>query len=233
MTDPKSKSDKDAGNLSESALTHLTDIYVSTKYNRQTDISNRYIQKGLMVEEDSITLYSRVKKKFYKKNAEHLKNEFIQGTPDMYAGKSIHEADHIIDVKSSWDIFTFFRTLTKKMNSDYYWQLQGYMALTGAKSSTLAYCLVDTPEVLIVSEKRSLFYKMGIATDENRDYMEACEQLEKVMKYDDIPLKDRVIEFAIDRNDDDINRLYERIKKARIHLNELEKKFNPQTLIAA
>lgn len=228
MTEPKSKSDKDAGNLSESAKAHLVDIFVSKKYNRQTDIQNKYIQKGLMVEEDSITLYSRVKKKFFKKNKERISNPFITGEPDLFEGPAVVNAELIIDTKSSWDIFTFFRTKTKPVDNMYYWQGQGYMALTGASKFIVAFCLVNTPEILINDEKRRLMYKMGLATDENDDFIQACEELERLMKYDDIPMQERVIEFVIDRNEEDIQAAYKKIAKCRQYLNDLELSFNPQ-----
>ena len=231
MTDPRAKKDKDAGNLSEGAKTHLIDVYVSAKYGRQTDIANKYTNKGLMVEEDSITLCSRVKKQFFKKNEDHLSNEFIKGTPDLFTGLDIHHAEKIIDVKSSWDIFTFFRTLTKDMNSLYYWQLQAYMALTGATAATLAYCLVNTPLTLINDEKRKLLWKMGVISEEDESYKEACALLEKQMVYDDIPLKEKMIEYPIYRNDEDIERLYQKVKRAREYLNELE--VNNSVMIAS
>lgn len=230
MAEPKAKKDKDEGNLSEGAKTHLIDVYVSKKYGRNTNIQTKYTNKGLQVEEDSITLYSRLKKNFYKKNESSLNNDFIQGTPDLFTGTEIYHADTIIDVKSSWDIFTFFRTLSKKINDLYYWQLQGYMALTGARSANLAYCLIDTPFMLIEDEKRKLMYKMGAATSENKDFEEACIELEKSMIYGDIPMEDRMIEFPVERNDDDIQTLYEKIKKARIFLDEFENRKNKKPL---
>jgi hypothetical protein len=227
MVEAKNKAEKERGDLSETCKTHLIDVFVANKYNRQTDIQNKYVQKGLMVEEDSITLYSRLKKNFFKKNIEHLKNEFIQGTPDLFVGNDIYKASIIIDIKSSWDIFTFLRNYTKDINTQYYWQLQGYMALTSAKEAILAYCLIDTPEVLIDDEKRKLFYKMNAGTELNEDYIQACEDLEKNMKFSDIPIKNRVIEFKIERNDDAIERMYQRVIKCREYLNELEAKLNP------
>lgn len=232
MTEPRAKKDKDAGNLSEGAKTHLIDIFVSAKYGRQTEIQNRYVNKGLMVEEDSITLYSRVKKTFFKKNERHLANEFIKGTPDLFTGLEIESADSIIDVKSSWDIFTFFRTHTKEINSLYWWQLQGYMALTGASKATLAYCLINTPVMLINDEKRKLMYKMGCVTEESDEFVKACDELDKAMIYDDIPLSERMIEFEVPRDNDAIQSLYERIARARQFLNELDRELNPQMLIA-
>lgn len=222
MTEPKSKAAKDAGELSESTKTHLIDVFVQNKYNRQTDISNKYIQKGLLVEEDSITLYSRVKKTFFKKNEKNLTNEFIKGTPDLFTGLEIEAADSIIDIKSSWDIFTYFRNHSNGVSDLYYWQLMGYMALTGARSAKLAFCLVDTPETLITDAKRKLMWQMNAGTEENSEYKEACEELDRSMTFGDILMKERVMEFDIERNQEDIDLLYSKIKRARVFLNELD-----------
>ena len=220
MVEPKAKSET----LSETTKTHLIDKFVSHKYGRQTDISNKYIAKGLEVEEDSLTLYTRFKKIYDKpsrKNEQWLKNEFICGTPDLFYGESIEKSDHVVDLKSSWDIFTFFRTKSKKLNPMYYWQLQGYMALTGAKQATLAYCLIDTPDAMINDEKRKLLWKMGVTTEDNADYQEACIEIEKLCLYSDIPLEERVLETVIERNEEDINRLYTRIEQCREYLKTL------------
>lgn len=222
MTDPKTKADKEAGNLSESTKTHLIDVYISNKYGRNTDIQNKYVQKGLMAEEDAITLYSRVKKSYFKKNEEHLSNEWIKGTPDMFKGKAIQSAEKIIDTKTSWDIFTFLRNKSKELNKDYYWQGQGYMDLTGAKEMEVAYCLVNTPEILLNDEKRKLMWKMGAATDENELYKEACEELERLAYYDDIPMVERLISFEIQRNDADIEAMHKRVERCREFLNTFE-----------
>ncbi len=208
--------------LSETTITHLIDKYISVKYGRRNDIQSRYTIKGLQVEEHSLTLYARYKKAFdypIRKNEETLSNKFISGTPDHFRGKIITEATHITDIKSSWDIYTYYRTRFKKLNPMYYWQLQGYMALTGAKTSTLAYCLVDTPDQLINDEKRKLLWKMGVLTDQDPDYLEACIEIEKAMLFSDIPINERVYEIDIARNDEDIERLYNRIKQCREYMN--------------
>lgn len=230
MTEPRAKKDKDAGNLSESAKTHLVDVFVSKKYGRNTDIHNKYIQKGLMVEEDSITLYSRLKKKFYKKNEERLFNKFIQGTPDLYEGESIYKATHIPDIKSSYDIFTFFRNHTSELSNLYYWQIQGYMDLTGAKSGSIVFCLVDTPEVIMNDEKRKLMWKMGVATSENPDYKLACDELDKLFLYGDIPIEEKVIEFFVERNQEDIDLMHEKVVRGRKYLEELNERIESLTL---
>lgn len=233
MTDPRNAGDKKAGNLSETAKTHLIDVFVSNKYGRNTDIQNKYIQKGLLVEEDSITLYSRVTKTFHKKNELPLSNDFIKGTPDLYVGNSIDKADHIIDIKSSFDIFTFFRNHNNDLNNLYYWQVQGYMDLTGAKSAAVVYCLVDTPEVIINDEKRKLMWKMGCATSENEDFLQACTELDRLLTYKDIPIHERMIEFKVDRNQEDIDRMHSRVEKAREYLDVLQKRVDPSVALVS
>lgn len=216
MTEPKSKSET----ISETTKAYLTEVFIEHKYGRKKEISSKYIAKGLKVEEDSITLFSRHSKKFYQKNEERLVNDFICGTPDLYEGESIQNASLVIDIKSSYDIHTFFGQANNKLNKMYYWQLQGYMWLTGAESSVLAYCLVNTPETMIQDEKRRLAWKMGLIDDVDQDYVNACAEIEKNSIYDDIPMSERVRSFVIYRDDEAIEKLKTRINDCREYLKE-------------
>lgn len=226
LTEPKSKADKEAGLLGATVKSYLMEVYIQEVFGRYKNFTNKYVEKGLSVEEDAITLYSRVKKQFFKKNEQHLSNEFIKGTPDLYTGESIHNAVSIIDVKSSWDLNSFLANHFSPVNKTYWWQLQSYMALTGAKTAILAYCLIDTPETLINDEKRKLMYKMNCATTENEDYIIACEELDKAMKFGDIPMEKKVIEFLIERDDEAIEKLYEAIKKCRLYMQVIHDEIN-------
>ena len=239
--------------LSEGCKTHLIDVYVANKYNRRNEISTRYMEKGNLVEEDSITLISRHKKVFLKKNEEHLSNKWIKGTPDIYEGESIRNADKITDAKSSWDIYTFSRTIAKEeLNNIYYWQVQGYMDLTKAESAAVTYCLNNTPAHLIDSEKRKLQWQMGVI-DPTTDplFAEGCKEIEKNFIYDidtfiktnrgydlhysieewkdlglDIPMHERIFEYNVDRNDSDIMKMHKRVEDCREWLNEYDKTRN-------
>lgn len=217
MTSARVKSDP----LGETCKKALVACYIEAKYGRKKDISSKYIEKGLAVEEDSITLYSRVRKVFFKKNAEQIKNDFFIGTPDLYIGESLQSAKTIIDIKSSWDIHTFFNVFVSPINSDYYWQGQAYMDLTGADTFKLAYCLVNTPETLINDAKRKLMYNMGAIDDQLPEVVEALAALEKEMVFDDIPKEERWIEFTIPRNDEDIQAAKDKIKYCRAFLNTI------------
>jgi hypothetical protein len=222
--------DRSGKAIGETCMKYLVECYVEKMYGRTKDISNKYIEKGLAVEEDSITLYSRVAKKFFKKNETRVKNEFVSGEPDLFEGESIMNADRIIDTKSSWDIFTFFFNKTEKINKDYFWQMQGYMDITGASKATLAYCLIDTPDVLIEDEKKRLLWKMGVTSDQNPEYIKACDEIEKAMRFEDVPMRERLILINIERDHDAIEQMHERVIDARHILNGFLTKYHDGVL---
>jgi len=216
MTEPRSKSET----LSETTKEYCREVYINVKYGRKKDITNKYIQKGLMVEEDSITLLSRFKKQMFRKNETRLQNEYITGTPDLFIGENIEEALHVIDAKSSWDIFTFYKAKSEEINKLYYWQLQSYMWLTGAKSAELVYCLINTPDVLINDQKRKFMWNAGIL-DENPITDEVFAEIEKGCLFDDIPLSERIHIKTVEYSERDIEMLKIRIEDCRNYIESL------------
>lgn len=212
MTDARSKTDP----LGATCRKELINLYVNYRYGRKKDITTKYMEKGLRVEEDAIDLYSKITKTFFSKNELRLKDDHISGIPDLYTGKTIHAATMIIDVKSSWDIFTFFEAKTSDINKAYYWQLQGYMALTGASHARLAYCLINTPDELIADEKRKLAWKMGVIDDlASPDYIEACKEIDRLSIYDDLDLNERIFMLDLDRDQTAINAIYAKVSECR------------------
>lgn len=212
---------RDEVNLSLTCRNYLIDLYVQAKYGRERNISNKYIEKGLQVEEDSITLLSLIEKKFLIKNTLRLNNDYVSGEPDAFFGEDIFRAECIYDTKSSWDLFTFCHSkYGEDINQDYWWQLQGYSDLTGTKNLALAYCLVNTPMPLINSEIQSTWYKMGCPSEDSAIYIETCAAIEKSMTYDDIPKEERIKIFKIDRDDEAIEKMHERILECRHYMNQ-------------
>jgi hypothetical protein len=226
MTDSRTKDP-----LGETCLKHLAECWVEQRYKRRKDYSNKYMEKGKAVEEDAITLYSRVTKTFYLKNKEVVTNDFFTGTPDLFTGKSVREATDIKDIKCSWDIHTFYHNLLASTKKQYFWQLQGYMDLTGAKTASLVYVLINTPDKLVMDERKRLAWRMGVS-DENvdQDYIDALEQLEKNMNFDDIPLEERYIEIAVPRDQEAIDKAHKRVNECRVFLEGLKHHGEPVTV---
>ncbi len=148
-------------------------------HGRKEQIESKFLAKGIAVEENSITLLSRVTKTFYKKNNVRLSNAHVTGLPDLFTGTKIELADEIIDIKSSWNLDTFLAAKLFNWADDYKYQMQTYMALTGAKSATLAFCLVNGTAAEIQNEKRKASYASA-AIDFETDpiYIKRCKQIE-------------------------------------------------------
>lgn len=213
MTNQQGKKDtKTIDELSETAKKELVKIYVAEVYGRDKEITSKYIEKGLAVEEDSITLLSRIDHKLLIKNEERFSNDFITGEPDV--------VNPLYDTKSCWDIHTFYEHKTKELKKEYGWQMLGYCELTGKDFGHVAFCLIDTPLGIVEDEKRKLFYKMNAGTTENPDYIKACEILEKEMSFSDIPMEERIFKVQVKRFPELIEKVYERIMLCREWLNE-------------
>jgi hypothetical protein len=207
MTDGRKK-----GELGETCKKYLHECYISKVYKRSNEIYSKFMEKGTLVEETSISLLSEVDKKLYiKYKGAPIKNDFICGTPDILHG---------IDIKSSWSIHTFFNAELTKANE---WQALGYMWLTGLSELDIAYCLVNSPDHLIEREEKSLFYKMGVMSEDDATYQIAIVELKKNMIFDDIPKEKRVKKFNVKQDNDKIEALKIRILECREYLNELYK----------
>jgi len=223
FTEPKSKEDKEAGNLSQTAKTMLINEYIRLKYDRVRDIETKQMKKGKEAEEDSITMLSKYLKKFLRKNKERLNNEYITGLPDTYEGEQIFGCEIIYDIKTSWDIWTFLPNIGSKLNSDYYYQLQGYMWLAGCQKSAIVYCLTDTPQSIIEAEKLKLLRSMNVISEESPEYVEAAAGLEINMIYPDMPINEKILLFNVSRDESVIERISQKVTKAREFLYEFEK----------
>jgi len=217
MTEPQSKADKEAGLLSKTAQKHLIEVYVAEKYGRVKHIQTKQMKKGVEAEDDSIQLLNKYWNVNYSKNQERFKNDFISGHPDIITDNKV------VDIKSSYDLWTFLGNIPDKLDNLYYWQLQSYMWLTGASHGHIAYCLVNTPFGIIEQEKRYLLNKMDVVSEESPEYVKESMKLEFNMTFDDIDISERILIFNVDRNEDDILRIQHKVEKAREFLSELEK----------
>jgi hypothetical protein len=143
MTDARTKT-----GLSETTKSALLEVYVQQKYKRYKEISNKYIEKGLAVENDAIDMWRRERGAIVFKNEVNFQNDFITGTPDLLI-KDGSNVINVPDIKSSWDIHTFIDAKVNELSKDYYWQGQAYMWLTGAPTATFCFVLVNAPSQMI------------------------------------------------------------------------------------
>lgn len=227
---PELEKVKDEEVLSETCKAYLIQSYVLSKYGRVREVTTKQMVKGTITEDDAIRLLSVLDGRVYTKNTERVENYFISGTPDLFSGETLCESEEIIDIKSCWDIFTFLKNVDDLEGAEepksvqYYWQIQGYLALTGAKIGTLAFSLVNTPDSIVEGEKYNLLRRMDVATEEDPSYKAELRKLIANRKYDDIPFADRMLTYSIERNEDDIAAIYKRVERCRAFLAEFEER---------
>ena len=214
MTEPKLKSDKDAGNLSETAKTFVEDKWLFEQFGFAESIKNVYMDKGNFCEQDSMDLVSQVVEGgFRSRYNTKLQNEYVIGTPDIVL------QDCVEDIKTSWNLKTFFNAELSKM---YYAQAQCYLWLTGKEKYRLIYALVPTPQSMVLNECEKLVYKYG-KNYENEDYIAECQQIQRnndLIK--ELPTEKRVKVFAFDYDRNYIETLKTKIEKAREYYNTLK-----------
>lgn len=222
--------------LTKGHLTFAKELYREIKWGRKPQIKSKYLEKGILQEEDAITLLSRYKGIMLKKNEERISNSFITGIPDLYLGESIRKADVGYDTKCSWSVDTF-PFPEDKLDPCYEFQDHGYMALTGAGSWYTAFCLVNAPAHQVTGEKYSLQRRFNFS-ELDKGFIDGCKQIERNMIFDidqfmrdnphydlhneiwdfNIPINERVIEVKVNRDDNIIDKMYERVKLVRKEL---------------
>lgn len=198
--------------LSQTCKTYLNEWYVEHCYGRTKSFSSIQTEKGNAVEDDAITMLSMMDANIYSKNEQHFENEFCKGTPDIV------ENDLIIDIKSSFDLFTFHAAKFGDLNMDYYWQLQGYMWLVGAKRAQLAYCAISTPFSIVMKIINKARWEKGYMQDLTEDEE---SQIWLNHTFEDIEPERRLHRFFIDRDEEAITRIEKRVGECRAYLSEI------------
>ena len=211
MTSPRSKGEV----LSETAKTFIEDLFREREFGIYKDISSRYTDKGIQMEDEAIQLAGNVLgwdlNTF--KNEERLKNEWITGIPD------INTETLLADIKCSWSGNTFPFFEEELPNKDYYWQLQGYMMLTGHLQAELVYCLMNTPQQIVEDEVRRTHWKLNLI-DENLDVRDAVQSQHN---FDHIPDTLRVKRFIVEGDIMAENKIREKVEQANEYYESLKK----------
>ena len=200
--------------LSAGAKSYINELFMYKEFGVRQEINSKYIDKGNEVEELAIEIAGiQLGYEGLVKNEDYFENDYIIGTPDVV------NDEVLIDVKSSWSAstFPFFDTTLK--NNIYSWQLKAYMYLTGHTESYLCYCLVPTPEDLILDEMRRVSWKRGelgevsIETEVNvRSYFDLSK----------IPTEKRVKAFKVELTKEDVEQIKEKVELAREYYKQIK-----------
>lgn len=132
---------KKVGDISKTSQSFLLDWLKEQIYGVKKEFSTKETRKGTEQENAAIDkAIEWLDLPFIIKNEKKFEDDYFCGTPDLLL------SDTVIDIKTSWDCWTFPLFDEEIPTSDYFYQLQVYMHLTGLKKAMLCYILIDTPE---------------------------------------------------------------------------------------
>ncbi len=185
MTNPRAKTEL----ISETTKSYVKEYLISEIYGIRKQINNKYISKGIWLEDEAIDkAIEWLDIPFALKNETYFEDDFFCGTPDLILD------DEILDIKCSWDAFTFPLFENEIPTKDYFYQLQVYMHLTGKRKAKLVYVLLNTPDELVYEEKHS---------------------------YDNMDKKYRIKTYEIEYSEDVIADLKERVTNIRTYIKTI------------
>jgi hypothetical protein len=209
MIEPRSKSEV----LSQTAKSYIEDLFNELEFGYRKEFSSRYTDKGLEMEDEAIQFASeQFDWEFVVKNTERFTNDYITGEPD------INTDSLLADIKCSWSLDTYPMFEAEMKNKDYYWQLMGYMWLTGKTEAELVYCLMNTPLQIVEDEVRRAHWKAGLI-DEDIDLR---HEVQTKHNYDNIPSKLRVKRYIVERDEKAIEKIIEKVEIAREYYKMLK-----------
>lgn len=208
MATPRKKTET----LSQTAKKYCENWLKEQIFLRHKEIKNKYLDKGQIMEDNAIDFISNYLKyeKPLIKNEHFLFNDFMSGTPDVID----LENKLIIEVKNSWDCFTFPLFENDITNKNYYYQIQGYMHLQKFEKAKLIYVLMDTPEYLIQKE-----YKYS---QENNPFK--YEEFREKYLYSNIKNKYRIKTFQVDYDKEVIEKIESKVAQCREYIKQITPK---------
>ena len=180
------------GELSKTTLSYVDQWIKEQIYGVNKDFSSKYTDKGNRMEDAAIDyVEEHLNYDFLIKNEEYFEDDYFKGTPDLIL------KDEIIDIKNSWDCFTFPLLAKELPNKDYYYQLQVYMHLTGKRKAKVIYVLMDTPEDLLG------YYNSAVS-------------------YQNVDSKYRIKAFEVEYSQEVIEAIKTRVNEIREYINKLK-----------
>ena len=233
------KKEKGEDELPSGAKTHLDDVFRSVFWKRRRHFTNKYLEKGLLVEQDILDLASKADNDFYIKNDEHYENDYIQGSWDNFSVK-------VRDAKANYDLKTFDEA---ELSNLYCWQLRGYSFMLKEKlnlpnypDGELMFGLVNNPLHFIQNERTRQYYANGNPSDDDENWQEIVRQIERNMIFDkelfvrdyphyefenkvwsyDIPAQFRLKRFEVITTEEEVDHIKRRVLLSRIYLCQKE-----------
>ena len=197
------------GKMGAGTKTYVQEWLISELTGKEKRIDSKYLRSGVERESASLIRASKYFGVELKKNTIQLENDFFTGEFDAKTD------DRVIDVKSSWDAFTF-PFFESEPDKGYYRQLQIYMDLTGLKKAALVYCLENGTEEMI----ESLSWRLAKEEGEEEPTIEHWDKAEAELNYDHLPENMRIKVFSFERDEELIENMRQAVLDCRKYIKE-------------
>lgn len=214
--------------LSKTAINSLLRQYGKVVYNKKVATTGdpmSFLKKGTDMEGEAVELLSKIDKVKYKLITENAENKFLIGRCDIFT------PENIIDIKISWNVNSFLKSRTSKVDAKYWYQMQGYMELYNVDESELVFVLLNTPPELIERERVKLINKFMVGEIDRDKYELDMENIESAFTYSNIPLSKRYFRYKIKREPQIFKTVYDKVEKARQWLVQFEKDMKINNLV--
>ena len=187
-------------------------------YGYQEVLTTAPILKGLRMEGESCDLIKQVlggefRKKYDDTTA--LTNDFISGHPDIVLQKE----SVVEDIKNPYTLATY---LEADVSKAYEYQGLGYLDLTGKDTFRLIYTLNPCSEEDIHNQLIRHGYALGNDTSEDFQMIETQLRHNNDLITNILKPEERVKVFTIERDDDKIQAIHDRVEEAREYYHTLK-----------
>jgi hypothetical protein len=194
--------DRSGKGMGKTVYSYLDTWMKEQIYNRKKIIESKYFDKGSGVEIKSINYISeQLGLGMVFKNEEYFENDYMTGCPDLVL------PDEVIEVKNSFDCFTFPLFEFEPPDKNNEWQVLVYMALTGRKKARIIYSLMDTPFDIV---ERQMNW------NEESDH----ERIVKYHEYSHLDAKLRIKSFDVTYDPVKIDAIKDRVSQCRKYIDE-------------
>lgn len=182
--------------LSQTAKSYIEQLAKEHFYGYESPIVNRYLDKGINQELESIQLLNSVRFENFEKNKQRLENEWLTGECDILTNEKI------IDIKTSWSLDTFPELPEDIDSKEYEWQGRAYMMLYERHEFELIYCMVSTWDEFLTQYDDKTIHKV--------DHIDPRFRITSVTFERDFELENQIIErckLATDYYNERMNKL--------------------------
>jgi hypothetical protein len=192
MTTSRSKGEL----LSQTAKSYIEQLAKEHFYGYESPIVNRYLDKGINQELESIQLLNSVRFENFEKNKQRIENEWLTGECDILTNEKI------IDIKTSWSLDTFPELPEDIDSKEYEFQGRAYMMLYERHEFELVYCMVSTWDEFLTQYDDKSIHKV--------DHIDPRFRITSVTFERDFEIENQIIErckLATDYYNERINKL--------------------------